>query len=152
MLYVFHGYPTMCAMFFIDGWSEEWKIDLLSTWQPKQVKGKAQIGRPFFLCTPTKCTYKCSLPFPFSLPSSNFSLPTWLYSYLSLCGNLCGCFIARQVYILIIAYAELYNLGRQRIKNKTNIPQQGELSTVEITMAIKKQFCNYKIALAIKRK
>lgn len=52
MLYVFHGYPTICALVLIDGCSQEWKIDLASTWQPKQVKGKAQIGRPFFLLLP----------------------------------------------------------------------------------------------------
>lgn len=151
MLYVFHYYPTVCATVLIEDMGDlrYGKLIWLPTWQARQVNGKAQKRRLFILCTPTKRSHKCSLPFSHS--NSNLSLPTWHYSYSSLCGNLGGCFAARQVYILIIAYAELHKLGRQRIKYKTNIPKQGEFPTVEITMVIK-EFCNYKNALTIKKK
>lgn len=91
---------------------------------------------------------------PFSssgLLKFNILLPTWLYGYSS-CSNLCGLFDDREVYVLIIAYAELHKLGRQRIKYKTDIPKQGKLPTVEITMVIKEEFCNYKDGFTMKRK
>lgn len=40
MLYIFHGYPTICAMVLTDGWSEEWKIDLACHMATKPSEGQ----------------------------------------------------------------------------------------------------------------
>jgi len=154
MLYVFHDYPAVCAMVFIEemGNLRYGKLIWLASRLARQMNGKAQKCRLFLLCVPTKCSCKNFSPLPFPYTSSNFSLPTWFDSYSSFCGNLCGCFAAREVYVLIIAYAELHKLVRQIIKYKTSIPKQGEISTVEITIVIKEEFCNYKNALTMNRK
>lgn len=146
----------MCSMstllFVLWSSSKRWEGWGMENWFRCHTAGKASEWRGpdvlFILCTPTKCSHEYSLSLPYSC--SNFSLPTWLCS--SLCGNLCGCFAARQVYTLIIANVELHKLGKQTIKYQTDIPKQDELLIVEITMVIKEEFCNYKNALTMKRK
>lgn len=157
MLYVFHSYPTVYAMVLTAGMGNlrYGKLTRLATQRAKQGNGTDQPGRLFILCTPTKCSHKSSLlpsPVPFSHSISNFSLPTWRYSYSYLSENLWGGFAARQVYVLIICYAELHKLRRHGIKYITNIPKQSELPTVEITMVTKEEFCNYKSVFTMKRK
>lgn len=152
-------YFTTILLFMLWYSLQRWVIWGMENWlglphgsQSKGMAGTRRVGCSSFVLPPNAPINLLPSSVPFSHSISNFSLPTWLYSYSYLTKNLWGGFAARQVYVLIIGYVELHKLSRQGIKYKNSIPKQSDLPTVEITMVIKKEFCNYKNAFTMKRK